>query len=178
MTDLTVLGHAIFVILHAAAAVVALLSGIIALNAGHGLGVHRISIVVMAVTLGPSMAFGWAGFPPVARVMFSGLAVLALAMVIQAFRAGRVRAAEIAAGRVWRSGDTPKIGPGFVRVLGFNVISLTVAGTIVPVLRIGGGTLGVLAAVVITVVVAHLLVERRRSQVLAVISRQEPVPVS
>ncbi|GAA1428009.1 hypothetical protein GCM10009616_06620 [Microlunatus lacustris] len=154
MNDLAELGHTVFVTVHALAATVALVSGVVTAHTGRGFGLHQLGVVVMAATLGPSLAFGWPGFSPAARVTFLGLAALAVFMVVQSVRARRVRGREVlAAGR--------RVGPEFVRVLGFNLVALTVAGTVVPVLRVEGGVVGIVVAVAVTVVLGHVLVERR-----------------
>ena len=170
-------GHALFVSVHAAAATVALIAGLLALHTGRGFGLHRASVLVMAAALGPSMAFGWGGFGTAERVAFSALAALACFMVVQAVRAGRIRQAEAAAGRVVRSTPRglPAVGTGFVQTLGFNVVALVVAGTVVPVLRIGAGTIGVVASVAVSVAVGHVLLERRRAQVAAQLGQQRRV---
>ncbi len=160
MSDLAELGHTVFVTVHAFAAALALVAGVLAVHTGRGAGLHQLGVVAMAATLGPSLAFGWPGFAPVARVTFVGLAGLALFMVLQSVRARRVRDREVVpAGR--------PVGPAYVRVLGFNLIALTVAGTIVPVLRVGGGAVGIVVAVAVTVALGHVLVERRARAVSA-----------
>jgi uncharacterized membrane protein len=155
-----VLAHTVFITLHALSAGLALVCGIVLLHTGRGLRAHQAGVVAMAATLGPSLYFGWPRYPPTARVAFVALAGLALVMVAQAVRAGRLGSLPQRRPRLLAEG--PGIAPGLVGVVGFNVVSLTVAGTIVPVLRIGGGTLGVLLAVAGSVTVAHLLVRRRR----------------
>lgn len=155
--------------LHAGAALLAWVAGLAVLRTGAGLAAHAAGVVLMAAALGPSLFLGWGSFPSVAKVMFSGLAGLAVVMVIQVIRARRLRDREQAEGQVWMLPGGP-IGPGFVRIVGFNVISLSVAGVIVPILRLGGGALGILVAAALIVPVAHVLVERRRSAVLTQLS--------
>lgn len=160
MSDVAELGHSIFVTVHAFAAALALVAGVLAVHTGRGAVLHQLGVGATAATLGPSLAFGWSGFAPVARVTFVGLTGLALFMVLQSMRARRVRTREVApTGR--------PVGPDYVRVLGFNLVALTVAGTVVPVLRVGGGALGILLAVAVTVTVGHVLVERRARAVSA-----------
>ena len=174
MTDALALGHTVFTTIHAVAATLALVSGVVVVHTGRGFALHHVGVLVMALALGPSMAFGWSSFTTLAKVIFVSLAGLALFMVVQSFRAGRVRLREAlalsgpAAASRW-------VGPKFVGVIGFNLISLTVAGTIVPVLRVGGGTVGIIVAVAVTVALGHFLVERRRSQVAAALQVREPV---
>ena len=146
--------HLALVTLHALAATAALVAGVVAVHTGRGFRVHVVGLVVMALALGPSLAVGWPAFPPSARVAFAGLAVLAVAMVGQTVRAVRIRRTEVL------PSDRP-VGPRFVGVLGVNLVALTVAGTVVPVLRAGGGAVGVVVAVLVTVVLGHLLVARR-----------------
>lgn len=154
MGEAAALGHAAFVAAHALAATLALVAGVVTVHTGRGFGLHQVGVVVMALTLGPSLGFGWAGFDAVARVTFLGLAGLAGFMVVQSVRARRTRDREARLqGR--------RVGPAFVRVLGFNLIALTVAGTVVPVLRVGGGAVGIVVAVAVTVALGHVLVERR-----------------
>ena len=160
--------HLALVTLHALAATAALVAGVIAVHTGRGFRVHIVGLVVMALALGPSLAVGWGAFPPSARVAFAGLALLAAAMVGQAARAVRTRRAEVLpSGR--------PVGPRFVGVLGVNLVALTVAGTIVPVLRAGAGAVGVVVAVLVTVVVGHLLVAR---QVRAVTTGRSGLPAA
>lgn len=154
------LAHLVFVAVHAVAAGIALAAGVLALLTGRGLVTHQVAVLGMAAALGPSLVLGWPDFAPAARLTFTGLAGLAVVMVVQAVRAGRVQARETV-----RPGC--RVGPRLVRVLGFNVIALVVAGTIVPVLRLDGGAVGVLLAVGLTVVGGHLLVERRVTSVSA-----------
>lgn len=154
MTEVQALGHAVFVVVHALAATLALVSGVVTVHTGRGFGLHQVGVVVMALALGPSIAFGWSGFAPVARVTFLALAGLAVFMVVQTIQARRARGwGVVPVGQVLR--------PEFVRLLGFNLVALTVAGTVVPVLRVGGGVVGILVAVAVTVTLGHLLVERR-----------------
>jgi hypothetical protein len=155
-----VLAHTVFITLHALGAGVGLVWGIVLLHTGRGLRAHQAGVVTMAATLGPSLYFGWPRYPPTARVAFVALAGLALVMVAQALRASRWSSARGPRPRLLA--EEPGLAPGLVGVVGFNVVSLTVAGTVVPVLRIGGGTLGVLLAAAGSVSVAHLLVKRRR----------------
>lgn len=151
--------------LHAGAAVVAWVAGVVLLRTGAGLVAHAVGVILMAAALGPSLILGWGSFPPVAKAMFSGLAVLAVVMVAQVVRARGLRSREQAGGQVWWLPGGP-ITPGLVRTVGFNVISLSVAGTIVPILRLGSGTLGILIAAALIVPMAHVLVERRRNAIL------------
>ena len=162
MIDLVSWGRVALLGVHAVAATAALVAGILALHTGRGVGVHKLGVFVMALALGPSLTLGWIGFAVAERVTFSLLAALSAVMVVQVFRAERLQGRE---SRDLRrcSVDRPMlpVGPAFVRTLGFNGSSLTVAGTIVPVLRVGGGAVGVIAAVVMSVAVTHLLVERQ-----------------
>ena len=148
------LGHLILVSVHAIAAGTALVAGVLTLLTGRGLAAHQVAVVAMTTALGASLTVGWTDIVPAARVAFLGLAGLAVVMVVQAVRAGRVRARETV-----RTGRP--VGPRLVRVLGFNVIALAVGGTIVPVLRLEGGVVGVVLAVGLTVAAGHLLIERR-----------------
>lgn len=154
MTEVAALGHTAFVAVHALSATLALVAGVVTVHTGRGLRLHQLGVVVLALTLGPSLGFGWAGFDPGARVIFLGLAGLAVFMVVQSVRSRRVRDREA-------TSQGRPVGPAFVRMLGFNLIALTVAGTVVPVLRVGGGVAGILIAVAVTVVLGH--VERRAS---------------
>jgi hypothetical protein len=158
--------HLLVVTLHAFAASVSLVAGVLAVLAGRGFRLHVIALVVMALALAPSLVLGWPTFAPPARVAFTGLAGLAVVMIGQAVRAARVRRAEVVRG-------VGRLGPEFVGVLGFNLIALTVAGTVVPVLRLDAGVVGVALSVVVTVVGGHLLVARRVRQVSATRGGQE-----
>lgn len=158
MSEVAALGHTAFVAVHALFGTLALVAGVVTVHTGLGLRLHQLGVVVLALTLGPSLGFGWAGFDPVARVTFLGLAGLAVFMVVQSVRSRRVRDREA-------TSQGRPVGPAFVRMLGFNLIALTVAGTVVLVLRVGGGVAGILIAVAVTVVLGHVLVERRAREV-------------
>lgn len=164
-------GHTVFVLLHAAAAVVSLVAGLMVLWRGRGLRVHQLGVLAMAVMLVPSMSFGWAAFSTASRVVFCGLFGLAIFMTLQSRWAAVVRNREDRSGSVL-SGS--RIGPAFVRAIGFNVIALTVAGTVVPALRFGG-VLAMVICVVGAGVLAHFLVEWRRARVQARLT-EEPGP--
>lgn len=156
------LGHAVLVLVHAAAATIGFAAGVVLLWKGRGLRVHRPAVIIMAGVLVPSMALGWPDFGTPNKIIFSALFVLALVLVLQAVRAGRIRQREIADGRALAALG---IGPDFVHTIGFNVIALVAGATVVPALRIGGGVVAALISVGLAVAVAHLLVERRRRQV-------------
>lgn len=158
--------HLLLVTLHALAASVSLVAGVLAVLTGRGFRLHVTGLGVMALALAPSLVLGWPTFSPAARVTFLGLAGLAVVMTGQAVRAARVRRIEAARG-------VGPVGPGFVGVLGFNLIALTVAGTVVPVLRLNAGVLGVALAVVVTVVLGHLLVARQVRRASASAGGQE-----
>lgn len=109
---------------HAAAGLVALGAGVCALRTGRGAPVLMGGVTAMTLLLVPSMALGWREFGPVEKVVFPGLGVLACFMVAQARAAQRELAAR-------------GLTPAAVDHAGFCVIALTVAGTIVPLLRLG-----------------------------------------
>lgn len=155
--------HLTFVALHAVAATVALAAGVVTVHTGRGLGLHRLGVVAMAGCLLPSLVLGWSGYSPASRVALAGLAGLAVSMVLQSERAARVR-------------RDRGLGPAFVGVLGFNLVALMAAGAVVPVIRLGGGAMGVTAAVGATVVLGHVLVERRRAAVAGATPGPVPVP--
>jgi hypothetical protein len=181
MSDAMMIARVAFLAVHASAATVALVAAVVTLHTGRGFVTHRAAVVVMAACLGPTLTLGWSGFSGAARATFLGLAALALFMVGQAFRAGRVRTREIAAGGSVVLSARPGakgVGPAFVSTLGFNAIALTVAGTVVPVLRVGGGTLGLVIAIGATVALGHVLVERRRSRVAAAVRSAAPAQAS
>jgi hypothetical protein len=133
--------HTVFVGLHAAAGTLALAAGAVALPAGRFFGVYRWSLIAMAAFLVPSLAVGWSGFDTVARVVFTGLLVLAVVMVVQGERAARIRPDR-------RSGPTA----AYLDRVGFTLVALTDGFAVVAVLRAGApGWLVALVAVGVAV---------------------------
>lgn len=144
----------VLLIVHAAAGTVALAAGaLVLLGRGGGL-VHVAALALMTLTLGPSLVLGWDGFPGVTRAIFVGLTVLAAVMTVLGVRALRHRAPGV-------------VSVGQVDLVGFNVISLAVAGTIVPMINLTGNALAVAGVVLVAFLVARGFVQRRRGLVAA-----------
>lgn len=158
-------GHLLFSSLHAVAAVIALVYAIVALQTGRGVRIHLYSCFAMAALLIPSMWFGWSTFDRGAKPAFVGLLVLAWFMVWQTVRADRIAA------RVTGSmADRMVPSPDLVRVIGFNVVALLIAGTIVPVIRLGGGPIGLVVCILVMLAIGHVFVENRRARAQALVT--------
>lgn len=116
--------RAVILTAHAAAGLAALGVGVQVVRAGRGSALLVGALMVMTALLIPSMALGWNGFGPVEKVVFPGLTVLAVVMVFHARLANR---------ELRTHGRTARV----IDSAGFCVISLTFAGSIVPLLRLG-----------------------------------------
>lgn len=135
--------HAVLIVVHTSFAVVALASGLWVLHSGRALRLHAVAISGMTVAVYGAVALGFSGYPTPSRWAFIGLAVLAAVMTARV----------MAALRHHPVGATTPPPPSLIEPVGFNVISLVAGGMIVPVLRLGGGAVGVIAALVVSVVV-------------------------
>jgi hypothetical protein len=162
--------HTVLVLTHALAATVALGAGLSVLRDGRGLRLHVQSTALMTVLVVAALVVGWSAAEPVARVTFSGLGVLAAYMTIHAWRGERIAADEQPARGV--ATDEPRPGPRLVEHIGFNVISLVVAGTVVPIVRLGVGPVVVALDVAVCVIVTRAFVHRRRDAV----TPRPPIP--
>lgn len=106
-------------------------------------------LVVLAVSLVALVLRDWAGLESGARLAFTGLAVLAVVMVIRAFLSHRLVAS---GGRGWEG--------RYVNHVYFTYISLWVGLAIVPALRSPNPGLWVPIAVAVVLATGSLLVRR------------------
>lgn len=136
--------HSVLVAVHATAATIAWLAGLVALREGRLFSVHRGAQVVMAVALAAAVVVGWSGYTPVTRIVFPGLLVLAVAMIVRTELAARER-----------PGTTGAVTAGYVDHLGFALISLSVGFVLIALLNAG-----VPVWVAVTVGVATVLAGR------------------
>lgn len=143
----------VLLLLHTVAACVALVAGAVAVGSGRGTRIHVGSTWIMTLLLVPSLALGFDRFDGTTRIAFAALTVLALVMSLRVTLAARSAAAV---------GEITPPSRRLADALGFNVISLVVAGTIVPILRLGAGPLVVALDVVVCIVLGRLFVEVRR----------------
>lgn len=137
--------HTSFIVLHASAATVSLVAGLIALPAGRCFALYRWSLAAMVVFLAPALVIDWPGLDPIVQVIFAALLGLGAVMFWRASRAGAMLPATT-------GGPTPT----YLDHVGFTLISLAVGFVAVAVLRAGapGGLVAGSAAAV--VVVGHL----------------------
>lgn len=143
------MSHALLLVVHATAATVALLAGLLALRRRRFLPVHAVATLVMALSLAPSLWLGRATTPLLLRLVFLGLFGLALVMSGRALRTWRSTA------RPGRPADADHLA-----VVGFNLIGLVTGFLTVAVLRLGFGTLAVVVVGVGIPVLGHHLLHR------------------
>lgn len=139
----------VILVVHAAAGVVALAAGCVALMGRGGAWTHLVAVVVMTGTLVPSLYLGWSGFAAATRVVFLGLLVLSIVMCVIAVSV--VRGAE----------HPRRLSPELADRLGFNVISLVVAGTIVPIINVSGNAVVVAVVALVALLAARAFVQWR-----------------
>ncbi|WP_432572940.1 hypothetical protein [Kineococcus sp. SYSU DK005] len=149
--------HAILILVHAAAATVALAAGLAALRYPALVGVHAVGTVLMSATLAGALWVGRAGGTAVLDVVFSALLVLSLVMSWRSVRAWQHRPA--------RGEGT---SAGYVAAVGFNCISLVTGLLAVAALRTGWGPVAITAAGVLPALVGRVPLDR------AVRARQRP----
>ena len=132
--------NTVFVTVHATAATVAFVAGVLAAPGGRFLAVYRAGILVMAGALVPAVLVDWAVTEPVARAVFGGLFLLVLVVVLRAEAA--VRSSPD------RTGGPSK---AYVGHLGFTLIALADGFAVVAALWAGapGWLVGLGAAAVV-----------------------------
>ena len=133
---------------HAAAATIAFVAGLLSVPAGRFLGAYRTAMIVMAVALLPAVLVDWATTAASARIAFGGLVLLSLVMVVRAELAGRTAPART-------GGPTP----AYLGHVGFTLIALADGFAVVAVLRAGAPGWAVAALAVGVVVAGHLGVQ-------------------
>ena len=118
--------NTVFVSVHAGAATVAVIAGLVALPAGRLVRLHLAAVLLMATALVPAVLVDWATTPVGARVAFVALAGLALVMVARAALAVR--------GRPQVTGGPT---PGYLGHVGFALIALADGFAVVAAIRAG-----------------------------------------
>jgi hypothetical protein len=143
----------VFITVHAVAATIAFGAGLVAAPAGRFLGVYRGAMAIMAAALVPAVLIDWSTTDSTARIVFTGLIVLAGVMVVRAELAGRRHPA--------RTG-----GPtgAYLEHIGFTLIALADGFAVVAAIRAGapGWAAGVLAVGVVAVGHFTIQVAKRR----------------
>lgn len=140
----------ILLVVHATAGTAALVTGMLVLWGRAAGWWHVLTLVVMTVSLVPSLALGWSGLSTAIRVVFIGLVGLAGVMTVVAMRGNR---------HLRRRGS---LGVAGVDQFGFNVISLTVAGVVVPMLNLTDSTVLVVGVTLAAMLVTRAFVQHRR----------------
>lgn len=147
--------HTTFIVLHATAATVALLAGVVSLRAGRLFRVYRVSLVVMAGALLPAVVVGWPDLELATRVAYSGLVGLAGVMLVRAEHARR---------RVPTRADGPTAA--FVDAVGFTLVALADGFAIVAAIRAGVPGLGVAALGVGIVAAGHVALRMTKARLV------------
>ena len=137
--------NALFVTVHATAATLAFVAGVLATPAGRFLGLYRGALVVMAAALVPAVLVDWTSTDPVARLVFAGLFVLAAVMVVRGELAARLAPAH-----------TGGPVPAYVEHIGFTLIALADGFAVVAVIRAGAPGWAIAAVAVGVVLVGHV----------------------
>lgn len=118
--------HTVFIVLHAAAATVALTAGLVALPAGRLFRLYRWALVGLVVFLVPALTIDWTESGVPTKLIRAALLVLAAVMIYRASVAGRMLPA-----------TTGGPSRAYLDHVSFGVISLSVAFAITAVLRVG-----------------------------------------
>ncbi|MQA15434.1 MAG: hypothetical protein GEV09_15055 [Pseudonocardiaceae bacterium] len=147
--------HTTFIALHAATAVVALVSGAVALWRPTWFGTYLWSLAGMALFLVLAIGAGWGEIDMPLRLLFSAFVVLAAFMVWRAAQARRIR-------------PSGSMGPSasYVEHIGFTLVALFDAFAVIAVLNSGApgwmvATIGVLIAVA-----GHFVLRATRSRLV------------
>jgi hypothetical protein len=136
----------IFIAAHAAAGVVALVAGVVALRGGRLLNLHAWSTGGMTLFLLLAVGAEWDAIDTTARVPFAAFGVLAVIMVRLSVMARPIRPAH---------GVRPS--PRYLDYVGFNVVALFDAFVVIAVLDIGAPIWLVAGSGVAIGVAGHLL---------------------
>ena len=150
--------NTVFVLVHAAAATLAFVAGVLAVPRGRFIGTYRVAVAVMALALVPAVLVEWARTDPVARAVCGGLLLLAGVVVVRAELAVRSRPER-----------TGGVCAAYLGHLGFTLIALADGFAVVTAIRAGapGWLVGAGAAAVVAVGHATVGVARRRLVVAA-----------
>lgn len=145
--------HTVFITVHALAATLAFVAGVLAVPAGRFLTIYRAALVVMTAALVPALLVSWNTIDAVARTVFTGLLVLAAGMIVRAELAGRMSPV--------RTG-----GPvaAYLEHVGFTLIALADGFVVVAAIRAGapGWLTGAVAVGVVAVGHVALGIAKRR----------------
>ena len=153
--------HTVLIVLHAAAAALALLAGAAGLRTGRWFAVHRRALHVSVAALLPAVALRWADLDASTRTAYAVLLVLAGVMVLRTEQARRSRPA--------RPGGPTS---AHLDAVGFTLISLADGFAIVAAVRSGLPGAAVVAIGAGVVVAGHLALQRIKARPVAV---TEPV---
>ena len=148
--------NTVFVSVHAAAATVAFVAGVLAVPGGRFLGTCRAALVVMAVALVPAVLVDWADTDPVARAISGGLLVLAGVVVVRAELAVRARPER-----------TGGVSAAYLGHLGFTLIALADGFAVVAAIRAGAPGWLVGAGAVAVVAAGHATVRATARRLVA-----------
>lgn len=148
--------HNVFIVLHAASAVVAFWAGCLALRRGRWHPTYLGALVGMAVFLVLAVAAGWAGNDAVTRIIFSGLGGLAGFMVWRGVLAGRLRPVGVA-----------RPTAAYVEHVGFTLVGLADGFVVVSVLRLGAPGWLLAATGGAIAIAGHLVLGATRQRLVA-----------
>ncbi len=144
------MGHLALVMVHAVAAVSALVFGMLGIRARGLLRAHTIALAVMVIALAALIAAGWPQETVLVRVAYVGLAMITAAMVVQGALAER----DATAGRERR----------MVGRVGLNVVILTTGLLAVGASQAGSGVVGIVAVVAATPLVGLYVLRQVRTE--------------
>jgi hypothetical protein len=159
--------HTVLIGLHAVSGGTSFFAGIVALRRGRLFWVHFWALVGTMVFLAFPIAVEWGGLGTAERAMFTAFMVLGLYMLWRAAQASRVRPTP----------ETADRGPAlsYVVHMGFNLIALFDAFTVILVLDLGGPGWLIVTAAVVVAVIGHQ-VRRSVESHLVRRSTSEPQP--
>ena len=140
---------------HAVAATVAFVAGLLSVPAGRFLGTYRSAMAVMAAALVPAVLVDWSTTDAVARTAFGGLFLLSGVMVLRAELAARMSPD--------RTGGPV---PAYLGHVGFTLIALADGFGVVAVLRAGAPGWLIAAVAVGVVLVGHLGIEAAKRRLV------------
>lgn len=152
------MAHSLLIALHAAAGTAAFGAGFAALRRPAWFVVYYLALLVMAGAVAGAVVVGWPAEPTAARWIFSGLLVLAGAMLWRAELARRLLVV----------GDYPS--PAAFDHVGFTLIGLADAFLVVTVSNLGAPGAVVLGVAVLGAVLGHVILARGRQRVGATVA--------
>ncbi|GAA1033220.1 MULTISPECIES: hypothetical protein [Amycolatopsis] len=140
------MAHSVFIALHAAAGVIALVAGTVALlRAGRFFDTYLVSLTATTVFLALAVAVEWTVLPSGGRVLLSAFVVLAVVLVVRGVLARRMR----------RAGQLSS--PAYVEHVGFTLVALLDAFVVIAVLNAGAPVWLVVASGVVLAVAGHFV---------------------